>query len=283
MIEVKNLSHIYNEGSANEFTALSDINFRINDGEFVGLIGHTGSGKSTLVQILSGVITPSCGNVYVNGEDLFENKSKKRNLKKQIGIVFQYPEHQLFEETVYKDIAFGPKNMGLSEEEIDKRVRDAAKCVGLTEKRLAKSPFDLSGGQKRRCAIAGVIAMNPKVIILDEPTAGLDPLGRDEILKEISLLHKKGITVILISHSMEDIAKYTDRVLVLNHGKIVADSTARDIFSDRQRLLSVGLDTPQINRVMSVLNLNGINVESNVLTVEEATGILLPLLKEEKK
>lgn len=247
-IKINHLTHVYGENSVFEKKALDDINLEINDGEFIGLIGHTGSGKSTLIQHLNALLVPTSGEVLLNGENIYADKSKLKTIRQKVGLVFQYPEHQLFEMTVYKDVAYGPGNLGLSEDEIDKRVREALETVGLGDEIYEKSPFELSGGQKRRAAIAGVLAMEPEVLILDEPTAGLDPKGRDEILDAIKLMHeKRKITVILVSHSMEDVAKLVDRIVVLAKGKIAVTGTPKEVFAQTEKLESIGLAAPQIS------------------------------------
>lgn len=261
IIEIENLNHIYSVGTPYEKKALSNINLSINSGDFVGLIGHTGSGKSTLVQHLNGLLKPTSGKIIVDGEKLFAEKTNMIKIREKVGLVFQYPEYQLFEETIYKDIAFGPKNLGLSSEEIDERVMYAVKCVGLEERMLKKSPFEISGGQKRRVAIAGVLAMKPKVLVLDEPTAGLDPYGRDEILSEINELHKEGITIVLVSHSMEDISKFSNRVLVMNHGKLTFDDETLKIFEKAEDLQKIGLRIPMVLEIIKELEKKGIHVD----------------------
>ncbi len=271
VIRAENLTLVYGKGTAFEKTALSDVSFEIESGDFVGLIGHTGSGKSTLIQLLNGLLKPSSGTVYLNDKDIWENPKKIREVRFKVGMVFQYPEYQLFEDTVYKDIAFGPKNMELFEEEIDKRVRQAAEFVGLRRDHLYKSPFDLSGGEKRRAAIAGVIAMDPDVLILDEPTAGLDPLGRDALLSQIRDYHNvRKNTVILVSHSMEDIARIADKILVMNHGKKIMFDKTEKVFSKGTELEEIGLRIPQITKIMLMLKQRGVDVNTNILTVEQA-------------
>ena len=271
VIRAENLTLVYGKGTAFEKTALSDVSFEIESGDFVGLIGHTGSGKSTLIQLLNGLLKPSSGTVYLNDIDIWENPKKIREVRFKVGMVFQYPEYQLFEDTVYKDIAFGPKNMELFEEEIDKRVRQAAEFVGLRRDHLYKSPFDLSGGEKRRAAIAGVIAMDPDVLILDEPTAGLDPLGRDALLSQIRDYHNvRKNTVILVSHSMEDIARIADKILVMNHGKKIMFDKTEKVFSKGTELEEIGLRIPQITKIMLMLKQRGVDVNTNILTVEQA-------------
>lgn len=270
-IKIENLDHIYMPGSPFEKKALDNINLSIDDGEFIGLIGHTGSGKSTLVQHLNGLLKPHSGKVIINGRDTSAKGEELKKIRCDVGLVFQYPEHQLFEETVYKDIAFGPKNLGLSKEEIDERVKDAARCVGLSADVLDKSPFDLSGGQKRRVAIAGVISMRPRVLVLDEPTAGLDPAGREEILSQIKSIYDEGnMTVILVSHSMEDVARLVKRLIVMNEGKVFADGTVDEIFSKGSELRNIGLNVPQIHILINELAARGMEMKQNIYTVEAA-------------
>lgn len=253
-IELKNITYTYSPGTAYEIHALKDINLEIPDGQFIGVIGHTGSGKSTLIQHLNALIRPTSGSVLYNGEDVWEEKYDRRKLRSQVGLVFQYPEHQLFESDVLSDVCFGPMNQGMSREEAEAEAKKALLQVGFKEKNFSKSPFELSGGQKKRVAIAGVLAMNPKILILDEPTAGLDPKGRDEILDQISELHKaRGITIILVSHSMEDVAKYVERLIVVNRGQIAFDDTPREVFSHYQELEAMGLAAPQITYIMHAL------------------------------
>lgn len=280
IIKTENLSYVYSEGTPYEHRAIDNVNIEIEKGSFVGLIGHTGSGKSTLIQHLNGLLKPTSGKIYIGGEDLWANPKDIRRFRFKVGLVFQYPEHQLFEETVRRDIAFGPKNMGLSEEEIEARVMEAAKHTGLTEEYLEKSPFELSGGEKRRVAIAGVLAMRPEVLILDEPTAGLDPKGREFILSEIKAYHENtGATVILVSHSMEDVARFASHVLIMNHSKAVMFGETREIFKRVDELCEIGLEVPQISRVFAKLRENGANVPESVLTVAEAKEAVLRLLK----
>ena len=270
ILEVKNLNYIYSAGTPFEHQALDNVNFSVNRGEFIGIIGHTGSGKSTLMQQLNGLLKPTSGQVLLDGQDIWSDKRLTRQARFRVGLVFQYPEYQLFEETVYKDIAFGPKNMGLQPEEIDRRVREAAGFVGLTEKQLEVSPFDLSGGQKRRVAIAGVIAMEPEVLILDEPTAGLDPVGRAEILGNIEAYRKaKNATILMVSHSMEDVARLTDRLLVMNGSKLAMDGTPAEVFTQAEELLEMGLNIPQVTQVFLHLRALGIDV-ANVYTISQA-------------
>lgn len=271
-IEIKNLNYIYGKESPFEKQALNNISLNINDGEFIGLIGHTGSGKSTFVQHLNRLIKPTSGTIYVDGIDINSDKVSLKDLRQKIGLVFQYPEHQLFEMTVFKDVAFGPTNMGLSKEEIARRVKSALNKVGLIDEDLYdKSPYELSGGQKRRVAIAGVLAMEPKVLILDEPTAGLDPKGRDEILNEIKKLHEESdITIILVSHSMEDIARYVNRIVVMDKGKIKLDGTAKEVFKNIEKLESMGLAVPQVTYLMKALKEAGLDIKEDAITVLEA-------------
>ncbi len=280
-IEVRNLHHIYSKGTPFEKAALSDISFKINDGEFIGLIGHTGSGKSTLIQHLNGLLKPDGGSVLIDGRDISDKSVRLREIRSKVGIVFQYPEYQLFEETVYKDIAYGPKNLGLSDAEVDERVRHVAESVGLAEKYFEKSPFELSGGQKRRVAIAGVLAMKPEVLILDEPAAGLDPVGRDEILGRIKALHKsEGITVILVSHSMEDIARLAEKIMVMSDGELKMFDTVEAVFARSGELLEMGLNVPQACLVMQGLKAGGIDVNDKIYTVEGAKKEILRYLSE---
>lgn len=284
IIKIDNLNYIYNQGTPFEKTALDNINLEIDEGEFIGLIGHTGSGKTTLVQHLNGLIKVQSGNLYIDGTDISKKETKFKAIRQKVGLVFQYPEYQLFEETIYKDIAFGPKNLGLNEEEIEIRVIEAMEIVGLDYGSLKeRSPFELSGGQKRRVAIAGVIAMKPKVLVLDEPTAGLDPNGRDEILDEIYELFKKGgITVVLVSHNMEDIAKIASRILVMDKGKIAMDGHPREIFKRREDLESIGLGIPQITKFMQEYKARGHNIKTDILTVEEAKEELIRYLRSDE-
>ena len=271
MIELKNITYTYNKDEPSARVALSNINFSLKDGDFVGLIGHTGSGKSTLVQIIAGLLPPLEGSVSVDGRSFSDYKTAAREMRKKVGLVFQYPEHQLFEETVYKDIAFGPKNQKLSPEEIDARVREAAKRINLPDELLEKSPFDLSGGQKRRVAIAGVVAMKPEILILDEPTAGLDPAGRDELLAMLKELHGDWCkTIILVSHSMEDIAKTVKTAAVMNGGFMVMNGPVEEIFSRGDELRTMGLNTPQISRIVDGLIEAGLPLSRSIFTVEAA-------------
>lgn len=278
-LELKNVSYTYGKGTVFEVNALSDINLAIEEGQFIGVIGHTGSGKSTLIQHFNALMQPTEGKVLFEGEDIWGEKYDRRALRSKVGLVFQYPEHQLFEADVLSDVAFGPKNQGLSKEEAENRAREALKQVGFPEKFYGHSPFELSGGQKRRVAIAGVLAMNPKVLILDEPTAGLDPKGRDEILDQISYLHeKRGITIILVSHSMEDVARYADRLIVVNDGKIPYDGTPREVFTHYEELEKIGLAAPQITYIMHDLAAKGIAVDVHATTVDEAKKSILEAL-----
>ena len=280
-IELKDVTYTYSPGTAYEIHALKDINLNIPDGQFIGVIGHTGSGKSTLIQHLNALIQPTSGTILYNGEDVWAEKYDRRSLRSQVGLVFQYPEHQLFESDVLSDVCFGPMNQGMSREEAEEEAKKALLQVGFKEKNFSKSPFELSGGQKKRVAIAGVLAMNPKILILDEPTAGLDPKGRDEILDQISELHKaRGITIILVSHSMEDVAKYVERLIVVNRGQIAFDDTPREVFSHYQELEAMGLAAPQITYIMHALKQKGLKVDPNATTVEEARDDILRALKE---
>ena len=274
ILEVKNLNYIYSSGTPFEHKALENVSFAVNRGEFVGIIGHTGSGKSTLMQQLNGLLKPTSGSVFLDGQDIWSDKKLTRQARFRVGLVFQYPEYQLFEETVYKDIAFGPKNMGLSSEEIDRRVREAAGFVGLTQAQLEASPFDLSGGQKRRVAIAGVIAMEPEVLILDEPTAGLDPVGRQEILSNIESYRKaKNATIMMVSHSMEDVARLTDRLLVMNGARLAMDGTPGEVFVHAEELIAMGLNIPQVTQIFLHLQKLGLDVP-NVYTIDQAVEVL---------
>ncbi len=280
LLETKNCTIRYSTGTPFEKEALHDVSVSIEEGEFVGVIGHTGSGKSSFVQLLNGLLKPESGTVMLDGCDIWENPKDIRKIRFAVGLVFQYPEYQLFEETVYKDIAFGPRNMGLSEQEIDERVRTAAEWVGLKPGMLDKSPFDLSGGEKRRVAIAGVMAMRPRVLILDEPTAGLDPRGRDLILNRIRAYQQEfHTTVLLVSHSMEDVARVAQRVLVLNNGRVAMFENTDTIFSHAAELTEMGLSVPAVTQIMAKLRSRGIDVPDSIYTVEKATQVLIPLLK----
>lgn len=279
LIKLENVSYVYNPNTPFERKALDNVNISINEGDFVGLIGHTGSGKSTLVQHLNGLLKPTSGKVIVDGVDITKETNLK-DIRQKVGLVFQYPEHQLFEETIYKDIAFGPKNLGLKEEEIEERVIRAMELVGLDYESLKdRSPFELSGGQKRRVAIAGVLAMNPKVLILDEPTAGLDPGGRDEILGRLEILHQEGITIILVSHSMEDIARLVNRIIVMHKGKIAMEGETREIFKQADKLTELSLGIPQVTSFMREYKNRGNQVKDIVLTVKEAKEEIINYLR----
>ena len=279
-IELKNVTYTYSPGTAYESHALKDVSLVIPDGQFIGIIGHTGSGKSTLIQHLNALVQPTSGQVLYNGEDVWAEKYDRKQLRSEVGLVFQYPEYQLFEETCYKDIAFGPKNMGLDEAEIDRRVHEAADFVGLDPALLERSPFELSGGQKRRVAVAGVMAMKPRILVLDEPAAGLDPEGRDEILSEVKEYHKKtGTTVLLVSHSMEDIAKYADRVLVMSNKKIAMYDTVENVFARAPELLALGLSVPQVTKIFLKLREMGVDVPADVYTVPYAVKMILEAKK----
>ena len=281
IMKLENINYIYNPNTPFEKKALDNINLDINRGDFIGLIGHTGSGKSTLVQHLNGLIKPTSGKIIVDGVDITSKDANLNELRQKVGLVFQYPEYQLFEETIYKDIAFGPKNLKLEEDEIHERVKKSMELVGLDfEKLKDRSPFELSGGQKRRVAIAGVLAMEPEVLVLDEPTAGLDPRGRDEILGEVQELYKKeGITIILVSHSMEDIAKLVNRIIVMDNGQIAMDGSSREVFSKVEELEELGLGIPQITSFMRNYKLKGHNVKDDILTIEEAKIELIKYLR----
>ena len=278
VLEVKALTHTYSAGTPFEHKAIDNVDLEVMPGEFLGIIGHTGSGKSTLIQHLNGLLRPTDGQILLDGTDIWARPKEIRKVRFQVGLVFQYPEYQLFEETVYKDISFGPKNMGLEGEEVDCRVRRAAAFAGIDEEMLEKSPFELSGGQKRRVAIAGVIAMEPKVLILDEPTAGLDPRGREAILAQLRSYHKqKGNTVILVSHSMEEIARNVDRIVVMSHSHKLMDGTPEEVFSRADELLQVGLDVPQVTKVAMELQKRGLLADSSVYTIDELVRRLLAL------
>lgn len=274
ILEIQDLTHVYSAGTPFEHRALENVSFSVQPGEFIGIIGHTGSGKSTLMQHMNGLLKPTSGKILLDGTDIWQDKATTRQTRFRVGLVFQYPEYQLFEENVYKDIAFGPKNMGLSKDEIDRRVRSAARVVGLTDRQLEASPFDLSGGQKRRVAIAGVIAMEPEVLILDEPTAGLDPEGREEILKNIQdYRREKNATIMMVSHSMNDVARLTDRLLVMNGAHLAMDGTPSEVFAHARELLEMGLDIPDVTRVFLRLQEMGMNVPT-VYTIEQAVQAL---------
>lgn len=281
LIEINNLTHIYSEGLPFEKKAVDDISLKVEENEFIGLIGHTGSGKSTFIQHLNGLLKPSSGEIIIDGTRVDKSGANLTDLRKKVGLVFQYPEYQLFEETIERDIVFGPKNLDISEEEVQERVKSSMESVGLDyETYKDKSPFELSGGLKRRVAIAGVLAMEPKVLILDEPTAGLDPRGRDEILSEIESIHeKRKMTVILVSHSMEDVAKIAERIVVLDKGKVFLDGEPRDIFREEDKLLGVGLGIPQITFLMRTLKKKGLDINEDAITVEEAKESLKKYLR----
>ena len=276
ILQVKDLTHTYGAGTPFQRSAVEHMSFDVNEGEFLGIIGHTGSGKSTLIQHLNGLLQPTAGEILLRGKNIWAEPKKIREVRFKVGLVFQYPEYQLFEETCYKDIAFGPKNMGLDEAEIDKRVHEAAAFVGLDEALLERSPFELSGGQKRRVAVAGVMAMKPRILVLDEPAAGLDPEGRDEILSEVKEYHKKtGTTVLLVSHSMEDIAKYANRVLVMSNKKIAMYDTVENVFARASELLALGLSVPQVTKIFLKLREMGVDVPADVYTIPYAVKTIL--------
>ncbi len=279
-LKLENVSYQYETGTAMEVTALQDINVELPDGQFIGLIGHTGSGKSTFVQLLNGLLLPTKGTVYFDGEDISGENYDRRSLRANVGLVFQYPEHQLFETDVLTDVMFGPKNLGLSPEECKERAVEALKAVKMPESMWEQSPFDLSGGQKRRAAIAGVLAMRPRMLVLDEPTAGLDPRGRDEILDMVSEMQKdRGMTVLLVSHSMEDVARYVDRIMVMNHGHLIFDDVPRGVFTHVKELEEMGLAAPQMTYIMEYLHEKGLAVRTDALTVEEAAKEIVRCLK----
>jgi len=283
-IKAEHLTYIYGQGTAFETYALKDVSFEIPDGQFVGLIGHTGSGKSTLIQHLNGLLRATSGKLYYNGEDIYAPGYSMKDLRTHVGLVFQYPEHQLFEVDVFSDVCFGPANMGLSKDEVEKRATEALKMVGLKEKHYRKSPFELSGGQKRRVAIAGVLAMQPEVLVLDEPTAGLDPKGRDEILDRISALQKeRGLTIVLVSHSMEDVARYVDRLIVMNAGEKAYDGTPEEVFRHYRELEKIGLSAPQVTYIVQHLRESGVPLSEDITTVSGARDAILALLKKEGK
>ncbi len=283
-IIVDHVNYIYEAGTAMEYVALKDINLVIPDGQFIGLIGHTGSGKSTLVQHLNGLLKQTSGSIYYNGADIHDSDYNKKELRSKVGLVFQYPEHQLFEIDVFSDVCFGPKNLGLDKKETELRAYAALKQVGLPDEYFYQSPFDLSGGQKRRVAIAGVLAMKPEVLILDEPTAGLDPRGRDEILDQIARLREEtGMTVILVSHSMEDVARYVDRIIVMNRGQVMLDNEPREVFRHYKELEQVGLAAPQVTYIMQALKQNGLDVDTDITTIEEAKAAILQAMRARKK
>lgn len=274
------INYCYSQGTAYQIQALKDINLKIDDGQFIGIIGHTGSGKSTLIQHLNGLIHATSGTIYFNGEDIYADDYNMKDLRSQVGLVFQYPEHQLFETTIFEDVCFGPKNQGLDKKTVELRAFEALHNVGFPDELYDQSPFDLSGGQKRRVAIAGVLAMKPQVLILDEPTAGLDPAGRDEILNLIAKMHEElGITVILVSHSMEDVAKYVERIIVMNSGEVMYDGTPKDVFHHYKELEAVGLAAPQVTYLMHELKEKGLDVNLDATTVEEARNSILAALR----
>lgn len=270
------VNYVYSPGTAYEKQALRDVSLKITDGQFIGIIGHTGSGKSTLIQHLNGLIKATSGGIYYNGEDIYDKDYELRQLRNKVGLVFQYPEHQLFETTIFKDVCFGPKNQGLSQKEAELKAFEALRAVGLPKELWYQSPFDLSGGQKRRVAIAGVLAMKPEVLILDEPTAGLDPKGRDEILEQIAIMHRElHITILLVSHSMEDVAKYAQRLIVMNRGQVMLDGTPRQVFAHYKELENVGLAAPQVTYLMHELKQKGLPVDVDATTMEEAKASIL--------
>ncbi len=278
VLEIKNLTHTYGIGTPFQRSAVEDVSFTVEQGEFLGVIGHTGSGKSTLIQHLNGLLKPTSGQILLDGKDIWAEPKKIRNIRFQVGLVFQYPEYQLFEETVYKDISFGPKNQGKTGDKLDHAVREAARLVGLRDEQLDKSPFELSGGQKRRAALAGVLAMEPKVLVLDEPTAGLDPAGRENLMANIREYHRnKGTTIILVSHSMDEIARNANRILVLKSAHVLMSGTPPEVFARAEELLSAGLDVPQITRVAMALKDRGIPIDPAVYTVEALERQLLAL------
>ncbi len=280
ILEVKHLTHTYGVGTPFERSAVEDMSFEVERGEFLGIIGHTGSGKSTLIQHLNGLLKPTSGQILLNGRDIWEDPKKIRSVRFQVGLVFQYPEYQLFEETVYKDIAFGPANMGKTGDELDRCVREAAKLVGIRDDQLDKSPFELSGGQKRRVALAGVIAMEPKVLILDEPSAGLDPAGRENLLANIRDIHRnRGTTILMVSHSMDEVAQNVDRILVLKSAHVLMSGTPKEVFARADELLSAGLDVPQVTRVAMRLRQQGLPIDPAVYTVQDLEKELLAVRK----
>ena len=278
VLKIEHLSHIYSVGSPFEKKAVDDVSFSAQRGEFIGLIGHTGSGKSTLIQHFNGLLKPTSGKIYINGEDIFQSKEMTRAARFAVGLVFQYPEYQLFEETVYADVAFGPKNMGLDKDEIDRRVRENCRIVGLSEDVLDKSPFELSGGQKRRVALAGIFAMEPEVMVLDEPMAGLDPAGCADVFRFIKEYHEKhGTTILFVTHSMEYAAQMSERIIVMDHGHILMDGTPAEVFARSEKLIEAGLDVPQVTRVFLELKKRGVPVDPSVYTVEQAVAQLKKL------
>ncbi len=282
ILQTEELRYVYSENTPFEKTAVDNVSISIEENDFIGLIGHTGSGKSTLVQHLNGLLKPTSGKIYFDGQDISDKDFDIKALRFKVGLVFQYPEYQLFDETVEKDISFGPRNMGLDEAQIKERVIEAANAVGLKTELLSRSPFDLSGGEKRRAAIAGVIAMQPKVLILDEPTAGLDPLGRNTILDMLSKYRREhNTTVILVSHSMEDVARVADKAIVMDHGKVAIYDTVEKVFSNTERLEKIGLNVPEITKIFSALRSRGVDLPDDVYTIDRAMSVLLPILKKE--
>jgi ABC transporter related protein len=283
-IKAENLNYIYNEGTSFEVYALKNVSFSINDGEFIGIIGHTGSGKSTLIQHLNGLLKANSGKLYFNGEDVYEKGYDLKKLRQKVGLVFQYPEHQLFEVDVLSDVCFGPINQGLTREEAEKKAIEALKMTGIDESLYKHSPFELSGGQKRRVAIAGVLAMNPEVLVLDEPTAGLDPYGRDEILDKVSELREQtGMSIVLVSHSMEDIAKYVSRLMVMSGGEKIFDDTPKEVFKHYKELENIGLAAPQLTYVIQRLRAEGVDISDDITTVEEAKAAILKIYNSQKE
>lgn len=279
-IIVNQVEYVYSPGTAFERRALKNMNLKIEDGEFIGIIGHTGSGKSTLIQLLNGLLKPTSGEIYYNGRDINDGDFSKKELRSKVGLVFQYPEYQLFETTIFKDVCFGPKNQGLKDNEAGLRAFEALRQVGLPEELYYQSPFNLSGGEKRRAAIAGVLAMKPEVLILDEPTAGLDPQGRDELMERLALLHKEHhMTIVLVSHSMEDVAKYVDRLIVMNQGELCYDGTPKEVFTHYKELEKMGLSAPQVTYIMNDLRDAGLLVDTSATTVEEAAAEIIKALK----
>ena len=283
-VDIRGLTYIYNEGLPFESRALDDIYLNIEDGEFIGLIGHTGSGKSTLIQQLNGLLKPSSGTIFINDFEVTGRDASLVSIRKKVGLVFQYPEYQLFEETIYKDVAFGPMKLGLDESEIERRVYESLRMVGLDpEEKRDQSPFEMSGGQKRRVAIAGVIAMEPEILILDEPTAGLDPHGQDEILAQIKKIHEeRGTTILLVSHSMEDISKLADRLVVMNHGRIDLVGTPKEVFRHEERLLQIGLGVPRVVSLMNMLRQRGYELDEDIITMEEAKQKILEMIRRKR-
>ena len=283
-ITINHVTHIYNPGTAMAKTALDDVSMEFHDGEFIGLIGHTGSGKSTLIQHLNALLKPTSGEILLNGENIHQDKKRLKEIRQRVGLVFQYPEHQLFEMTVYQDVAYGPTNLDLSEEEIDRRVRESLEVVGMGEETYEKSPFELSGGQKRRVAIAGILAMQPEVLVLDEPTAGLDPKGRDEILDAVQEMHRRlGLLVVLVSHSMEDVARLADRIFVMHQGKVAFSGTPKEVFSHAKELEQIGLAAPQVSYILEGLRQKGFSLPKDIYTIEEAAKAISDCLQGTKK